>query len=100
MTLDMLPTILMLVGLLAFAVSVVVEVTKNLGFMKKIPTDLIVILLSMIFTVGLFFAYMCYANVAFEWYMLFGAIVASFFVAFICMYGWEKITGLYTRFKK
>ncbi len=95
-----LPIAMLVVGLLAFAVSVIVEVLKNISILEPIPTDLIVILLSMVITVLALFAYSAYANLVLTWYMIVGAIIVGFFVAFIAMYGWDKLTTLYARFKQ
>ena len=32
--------------------------------------------------------------------MILAAIMAGFLVAFVAMYGWEKLSDLWTRFKK
>lgn len=94
-----LPVAMMLVGILAFVVSMIVEVTKGLPWMKKVPTDLEVIVLAVLLTMLAFFAYMSYMSLAVTWYLVVGAIIAGFFVAFVAMFGWEKLTTLYKRFK-
>ncbi len=95
-----LPIAILIVGILAFVVSVIVEVTKNLPWLSKIPTDLEVIVLALILTLVAFFAYMSYMSLAITWYYVVGAIITGFFVAFIAMFGWEKLTALYKRFKQ
>ena len=95
-----LPITIFTVGILAFLVSVIVEVTKELPWFKKLPTDLMVIVLAIVLTVLAFFAYMSYMSLAITWYFVVGAIIAGFFVAFIAMFGWEKLTALYKRFKQ
>lgn len=94
-----LPIAMLIVGILAFIVSVIVEVTKNLPGLKAIPTDLEVIVLSIVLTLVAFFAYMSYMQLAIVWYYVVGAFIAGLFVAFIAMYGWTKLTELYDRFK-
>lgn len=94
-----LPQSMMIVGILAFVVSVIIEVIKNVSFLKNIPTDLVVIVLSEVLTVLSFLAYMSYNSIAVMWYLAVGAFIAGFFVAFVAMYGWDKITELYNRFK-
>jgi len=94
------PLVMLIIGILTFVVSVIVEVTKTLPWFSNIPTDLEVIVLSMILTLIAFFAYVSYASIAITWYLVVGAIIAGFFVAFIAMYGWDKLTTLYDRFKK
>ena len=93
------PQAMMIVGILAFVVSVIIEVIKNVSFLKNIPTDLVVIVLSEVLTVLSFLAYMSYNSIAVTWYLAVGSIIAGFFVAFVAMYGWDKITELYNRFK-
>ena len=42
-----------LVGILAFIVSIIIEVIKNIGPMKKVPTQLVTIIISIVIcTVG------------------------------------------------
>lgn len=93
------PQAMMIIGILAFVVSVIIEVIKNVSFLKNIPTDLVVIVLSEVLTVLSFLAYMSYNSIAVTWYLAVGSFIAGFFVAFVAMYGWDKITELYNRFK-
>ena len=72
--------ILAVISVLAFCVSVITQVIKNVGFLSKIPTDALVLVLS----IG----------------MILAAIMAGFIVAFISMFGWEKITELWKRTSK
>lgn len=88
------------VSLLAVVISVITEVTKSIGFLAKIPTSLQVIILSLILTPLSVIAYASYANITLTWYIIAGSIIAGFFVAFICMYGWDKLSEIYNKFKK
>lgn len=99
LTAEMLSTLLMVIGVLAFVVSVVTEVIKGLGFMKKIPTDIAVIVLSIVLTMSALLAYLSYAKLAYAWYYFVGAFIGAFFVAFVAMYGWVKMSELWNRFK-
>ena len=87
------------VAILAFVVSVITEVIKNIGVMKKVPTNLVVIVLSMVLTIVAFFAYAQYTSLVIVWYLVLAAIIAGFFVSFVAMYGWDKISELWSRFK-
>lgn len=87
------------VGVLAFLVSVITQVTKETGVLKKVPTPLQVTVLSVVLTVVAYFAYISYKGIYVEWYMIIGAIIGGFIVAFVAMFGWEKLTGLYSKFK-
>lgn len=86
------------IGILAFAVSIVVQVFKGVSVLKKIPTDILVFVLSIGLTVTAFVAYMQYVQQAILWYMIIAAILAGLLVAFVAMYGWEKVSELWKRF--
>ena len=92
--------ILAVIGVLAFCVSVITQVFKGVGVLSKIPTDALVFVLSIGITVAAFVAYMQYINIAILWYMILAAIMAGFIVAFVAMYGWEKLTDLWKRMSK
>ena len=86
------------IGLLAFTVSIIVQVFKGVSFLKKIPTDILVFVLSIGLTVTAFVAYMQYIQQTILWYMILAAILAGLLVAFVAMYGWEKGSELWKRF--
>lgn len=92
--------ILAVIGALAFMVSVITQVFKGVGVLAKIPTDILVFVLSIGMTVTAFVAYMQYIQQTILWYMILAAILAGFLVAFVAMYGWEKFAELWNRFKK
>jgi len=98
LTVESLSQLMVAIGALAFVVSVITEVIKGIGVLKKIPTDIVVIVLSMILTVVAFFAYAQYVSLVVAWYLVVAAIICGFFVAFIAMYGWDKINELWNRF--
>lgn len=91
--------ILAVIGALAFIVSVITQVFKGVGVLSKIPTDILVLVLSIGITVTAFVAYMQYIQQTIIWYMILAAILAGFLVAFVAMYGWEKFAELWNRFK-
>lgn len=92
--------IMAVIGLAAFLVSVITEVTKGIGILKKIPTDIQVIVLSVMVCLVAYLAYVSYFSIEIQWYYIAGCLVAAFIVAFVAMYGWEKLTSLYGRFVK
>lgn len=89
-----------IIGILAFTVSVITQVFKGVSGLKRIPTDVLVFVLSIGITVTAFVAYMQYIQQAILWYMILAAILAGFLVAFVAMYGWEKAAELWKRFYK
>ncbi len=87
-----------IIGILAFTVSVVVQVFKGVSVLKKIPTDILVFVLSIGLTVTAFVAYMQYVQQTILWYMIIASILAGLLVTFVAMYGWEKVSELWKRF--
>ena len=90
--------LLAVVGGLAFIVSVITQVIKDI--FKNVPTDLVVFVLSIALTVTAFVAYMQYIGEAMLWYMIVASVIAGFIVAFVAMFGWEKLSELWKRFGK
>ena len=93
-------SILAVIGALAFMVSIITQVFKGVGVLSKIPTDILVFVLSIGLTVIAFVAYMQYIQQVILWYMVLASIMAGFIVAFVAMYGWEKFSELWKRFNK
>lgn len=84
----------------AFTISVITEVTKNIGILNRIPTALQVIILSVALCQAAYLVYLSCVHQQFVWYGPVIALVFAFYVAFLAMYGWEKLAGLWGRFKK
>ena len=89
---------LVMLAVAAFTVSVITEVTKDLTVMKYIPTDLYVIALSIVVCTVAFLIAAQVLQVTIQWYMLVGVLVISFYVAFLAMFGWQKLAALWKRF--
>lgn len=89
---------LVMLAVAAFTVSVITEVTKSLAVMKYIPTDLYVIALSIAVCTVAFLIGAQVLQVTIRWYMLVGVLVISFYVAFLAMFGWQKLAALWKRF--
>ena len=90
--------IIAIISVLVFMVSVITQVFKGVGVLSKIPTDILVFVLSIGITVAVFIAYMQYIQQTILWYMIIASILAGFVVAFVAMYGWEKLSDLWNRF--
>lgn len=90
--------LLAVVGGLAFIASVITQVIKDI--FKNVPTDLVVFVLSIALTVTAFIAYMQYIKAEMLWYMIVASVIAGFIVAFVAMFGWEKLSELWKRFGK
>ena len=67
------------IGVLAFVVSIITQVFKGVGVLSKVPTDILVLVLSIGLTVIAFVAYMQYIQQVILWYMIIAAIAPSIF---------------------
>ena len=88
------------IGILAIVISVITQVTKTWGFLDKIPTEIQVYVISLLLTVLTAVIYLQYSRTAFIWYYIVGAILLSFFVAFVVSNGWDQLIVLCKRFYK
>lgn len=96
---EQITTLMGVIGAIAFVVSVITQVLKGVKPLDKLPTDILVFILSIVLTLVAFFAYASCAGLAILWYYVVGAIIAGFIVAFVAMYGWTKLKELWDRFK-
>ena len=82
--------ILSLVGALVVVTNIIVQVLKKLTW-DKLPTNILAIIVSMLLTRAVFFAYCQIKSVAVVWYTVALAIVLGFFVAYAAMFGFDKL---------
>lgn len=98
---NMISTIIMAVGLLAVAISVITQVIKELPIINKAPASLVAIGLALILTPCTAIWYVtCILCIPLTWYIVVAAIVAAFFVAFVAMFGWDKLHDIYAKYGK
>jgi hypothetical protein len=90
-------TIMTLVGVYAFFISIVVQLTKEF-VPKVIPTKLYVLVISIITTVTGTLCYCSYNGYDIKYYTVIGSIVLGFIVAFVTMYGWDELKSIKDRF--
>ena len=85
------------VGILAFFVSVVVQVIKEMPALKKIQTNVVALAVSLILT-PVAVAILCiYYGIAIEWYYVFASFLAAFIVYLVSTGGWERVTEMWNR---
>lgn len=82
--------ILSIVGALVVVTNIIVQVLKKLTW-DKLPTNLLAIIVAMLLTLAVFFAYCQIKSVAVVWYTVTAAIVLGFFVAYAAMFGFDKL---------
>ena len=92
--------ILTIIGAMATFVTIVTEFTKTWGFLDRIPTSLQVLAVSTLVSILSVVIYVQMQKAEMVWYYIVGAIVLGWIVAYVSMYGWEKLTEMWGRFKK
>lgn len=84
--------LLCIIGALTLATNVITEVIKK--SISNFPAQITATIVAMVLTVGAFFAYISISGTTLEWYMVFGAIVAGFFVSYAAQFGFDKLKEL------
>lgn len=85
------------IGVMAFLVSVVTQVIKELPGLKNLPTSMIVIILSLVLCPLAMLALLEYLKQPVTWYMVFACMLAAFVVALVSMDGWERLKEIWNR---
>ena len=91
-------SVLGVLGILAFAVSLIVQMTKELPGLSKIPTQLYAIIVSLVVNVAALYVYANYTGIAIANYYIVLAVFASFVVSYVSINGWDTLNQLYVRF--
>ncbi len=90
---------LMAIGMLAFAVAVIVQVIKELSWFKDIQTNAVALVVSLILCL-LAVAIICQLlKITVIWYYWVAAVVAAFIVYLVATGGWERVAEMWQRTK-
>ena len=81
--------------ILTTAVQLIVEVVKRL--LPRVPTDLVVFLVSIALTELMLFIGAEVLEITVMWFYAVGAVILGIFVAYAAMFGWDKFTALWGR---
>ena len=91
--------LLIAIGLMAFLVSAITQVIKSWPGLDKLPTQAVVIVLSLILCPAVFIALMAWLHHPIVWYTVFACMIAAFIVALVAMDGWERVSEIWKRTK-
>lgn len=91
--------VLMAIGLTAFVVSIITQAIKEMPFLTKVPTSVVVLILSLILCPVEVIVLCQYFKIVIEWYYVFASFIASFIVYLVSTGGWERVTELWKRTK-
>ena len=81
--------VLLIVAILVVITNIIVQVVKKATW-DKIPTNLLVVIVSMALTVGVFLAIFQIRAVAITWYIIAAVVILGIFVAYAAMFGFDK----------
>ena len=85
-----LSVIISIIGVLVVLTNIVVQVVKKVTW-DKLPTNILAMVVSLVLTIGAFFAYCSIKSITVVWYMVFAAVVLAFMVAYAAMFGFDKL---------
>lgn len=86
-------------GILAFVVSLIVQVIKELPGLNKLPTSVVALVTSLVLCPAALVVLCSYLSVVITWYYVFASFIAAFIVYLISTGGWEKIKEIWDRTK-
>lgn len=90
---------LIAVGALAFFVSAITQVIKEMPALKNIQTNVVALVTSIILCPLAVIVLCIYFNMPILWYYIVGAVIAAFIVYLVATGGWEKVSEMWNRTK-
>lgn len=88
---------LMAVGVLAFIVSMVVQVVKEMPGLAKIQTNAVALAVSLILCPVAVVVACQYYKIVITWYYVFASFIAAFIVYLVSTGGWERVREMWER---
>lgn len=90
---------LMAIGILAFFVSVITQVVKEMPCLKNIQTSAVALSVSLILCPVAVIIACQYFKVVIVWYYVFASFIAAFIVYLVATGGWERVAEMWSRTK-
>ena len=87
------------IGVIAFLVSIIVQVIKELPGLRNIPTSIVALVASLILCPVALTVLCTYMKIVITWYYVFASFLAAFVVYLVSTGGWEKIKEIWDRTK-
>lgn len=87
------------IGVIAFLVSIIVQVIKELPGLRNIPTSIVALVASCVLCPVALVVMCTYYKMVVTWYYVFASFLAAFVVYLVATGGWEKIKELWDRTK-
>ena len=90
---------LIAIGALAFLVSIITQVIKEMPGLKNIQTNAVALAVSVILCPVSVIIACQYFNIVITWYYVFASFIAAFIVYLVSTGGWEKVAEMWERTK-
>lgn len=90
---------LMVIGVLAFVTSMIVQVVKEMPVLKKMQTNAVALAVAMVLCPVAVIVACQYFNIVITWYYIFASFIAAFIVYLVSTGGWEKVKEMWERTK-
>lgn len=88
---------LIAIGALAFLVSVITQVIKEMPGLINIQTNAVALVISLILCPLTVVILCIYLQIAIAWYYIIGAVISAFIVYLVATGGWEKVSEMWQR---
>ena len=90
---------LIAIGVLAFLVSIITQVIKEMPGLKNIQTNAVALVVSLVLCPVSVIIACQYFNIVIVWYYVFASFIAAFIVYLVSTGGWEKVAEMWNRTK-
>lgn len=90
---------LMAIGALAFLVSIITQVIKEMPYLKQIQTNAVALAVSIILCPVALVVACQYFEIVIVWYYVFASFIAAFIVYLVSTGGWDRVHEMWNRTK-
>lgn len=90
---------LIAIGALAFLVSIITQVIKEMPGLKNIQTNAVALVIALILCPLAVVILCIYLQMMIMWYYIVGSVIAAFIVYLVATGGWEKVAEMWRRTK-
>lgn len=87
------------IGVIAFFVSLITQVIKEMPKLKDIQTNVVALVVSLILCPISVVIACLYFEIVIKWYYIFASFLAAFIVYLVSTGGWEKVAEMWNRSK-
>ena len=91
--------VMIAIGALAFLVSAITQVIKEMPKIKDIQTNAVALIISLILCPLAVVILCIWLKIAIIWYYIVAAVIAAFIVYLVATDGWERVTEMWNRTK-